>query len=425
MRTTRTFILTAVALGFVGKALAGEVSGLPQTLGPAMAPDYAYFLGNDFAALGTSDDYRTGQMAITGRFGEDWVAVLDHSIFTRKDEVGDRFGRVDTMTISLGYEVLGVDEPDYHGSLLVGGALRGIGNFEGERMQNGFHRLIVSDIERLDYTGTEEVDPAGWFLGEYHRIGRRGSGDDFISSWDLGYWARAGALVTADGQVDAVAGLYAVAKRRQVDLWLGLRRDWRSGYDLDFVLDDAAREEAKLGVAFGARFGALVIETVQRIDSSASYGQLSFVSSAKTRGDASASGPARADFQASLQVPHVTFTLASRWFRRVFTQADSQWGESLQIEFRAGQPQLKNNSSLFVETAQATFGVEWSRPLATDWLRFYSNLGAGARSERLLLRSDDERDESGSELRAVASVETGLEFDAALTLLLPLEHYAR
>ena len=29
------------------------------------------------------------------------------------------------------------------------------------------------------------------------------------------------------------------------------------------------------------------------------------------------------------------------------------------------------------------------------------------------MRSEDERDESGSELRAVASVETGLEFDAA------------
>ena len=64
---------------------------------------------------------------------------------------------------------------------------------------------------------------------------------------------------------DAMAGLYAVAKRRQVNLWLGVRRDWRTGYDDDFVLRDTAHEEAKFAVAFGARFGALVIETVQRL----------------------------------------------------------------------------------------------------------------------------------------------------------------
>ena len=412
MRTARIIILLAMSINFAGKTLAGEVSGLPTTHGPATAPDYSYFFGNDFAAIGTSDDFRTGQMTVTGRFGDSWVAVIDHSIFTRQDETGNRFGRVDTMTLSLGYDVVDVEQQGYRGTLTLGGAIRGIGDFEGERMQNGFHRLVRSEIERLEYTDTEQTDAAAWALGEYRRVARRATGQAFLSSWDLGYWARAGAFLTADGQLDAVAGLYATAERGQFDLWMGVRHDWRSGYGVDFVLSDAADEESKPAIALGARFGALVVETVQRFDSSASYGQISFVSSSDTRGGRSIDRPVQADLQATLQVPHITLALASRWYRRMLVRSDSAWKESLQVEIRAGQPQRGSDPSLFVETVQATFGMEVSRALTRDWLRYYANVGAGLRSERLLLRDEDERDESENVIRGVAAVDTGLEIDA-------------
>ena len=64
---------------------AGEISGLPPHMAPTVRPDYSFYLGNDFAAAGTSDDFRTEQMIITGRLGDSWVAVVDHSIFTRED----------------------------------------------------------------------------------------------------------------------------------------------------------------------------------------------------------------------------------------------------------------------------------------------------------------------------------------------------
>jgi hypothetical protein len=81
---------------------AGEISGLPSHLPPTVRADYLYFLGNDFAASGTSDDYRTEQMMVSGRFRESWLAVLEHSILTRDDlDVGNR-ARIDTMTLSLG-----------------------------------------------------------------------------------------------------------------------------------------------------------------------------------------------------------------------------------------------------------------------------------------------------------------------------------
>jgi hypothetical protein len=413
MRHEFTLLLSVFL--FAGNATAGEVSGLPHNLAPTTRPDYSYFLGNDFAASGTSDDFRTGQMAITGRFGDSWVAVLDHSIFTRQDELNDRRGRIDTMTASVGFEIIDAETADRRTSIVLGAALRGIGNFEGERVQNGVHRLIESDTERIPYTDTGQVDPAAWFLGEHVRELRAPTGEDFFNSWGLGYWARLGALGTFDGQLDATAGLYAVAKRRQVNLWLGVRRDWRTGYDVDFVLRDAAHEEAKFAVAFGARFGALVIETVQRLDSSASYGQLSFISSPDTRRRSGWTGPVRFDVQASLQLPHINFQLASRWHRQVFLADTSAWREALFAEIRGGQPQFGSDPTLFVETSQVTFGMEWSRAVLgnSDWFRFYSNAGLGWRFERLLLRDESARGESEKVERGVAAAETGLEFAAA------------
>lgn len=393
---------------------AGEISGLPAHLPPTVRPDYSFFLGNDFAAADTSDDYRTEQMIVSARLRESWIAVLDHSVLTREDlAVSDR-GRIDTMTMSLGYELFSVDSSAQQTSVLAGLAIRMVGNFEGERIQNGFHRLIGSDTDAIPYTDTRQTDPAAWFLGQHYQRFREATDGGFLNGWDLGYWARAGALITTDGQIDGVAGLYAVASRRRWDVWLGVRRDWRTGYDADFVLQDTAAEENKAAVSLGVRFGALVLETVQRMDSSASYGQLSFVSSPQTRGEATLE-PVRADVQFSLHMPHVTFQVATRWYHRLFTSDGSSWDEAVFAEIRGGQPQLGRNPALFVDTSQLSLGLEWSRRVAEqfDWLRFFASAGAGWRREQLLGREELRGEESASIDRGVLLLETGFEFDAA------------
>jgi hypothetical protein len=393
---------------------AGEISGLPPHLAPTVRPDYSFFLGNDFAAVRTSDDFRTEQMIATGRFSGSWLAIVDHSIFTREDVAESARGRIDTMTLSLGYEILSIVDTNQRASMTAGLALRGIGNFEGERIQNGFHRLIESDTSAIPYTDTRQTDPAAWLLAEHHRVLRPSGAGSFGGSWDIGYWARAGALVTANDQLDAVAGLYMLASRRLWDVWVGVRRDWRSGYDGDFVLRDAAGQENNAAVSAGFRFGALVIETVQRLDSSASYGQLSFISSTRTRGDGTAK-PVRVDAQFTLQMPHITFQLAGRWYKRIFTGPASPWSESLFAELRGGQPQLGGDPTRFVETTQLGFGLEWSRSLvdAMPWLRLYADTGLGWRREKLLGRDQLQGFESEAVDRAVAILESGLEFDAA------------
>lgn len=414
-RTVLRYVISAVFLCLAGGGTqAGEVSGLPAHLTPTVRPDYSFFLGNDFAAAGTSDDYRTEQMIASARLRESWIALIDHSVLTREDLAVSERGRIDTMTLSLGYELFSVDSSAQQTSILAGLAIRMVGNFEGERIQNGFHRLIGSDTEAIPYTDTRQTDPAAWFLAQHYQRFLEATGGGFLNGWDLGYWARAGALVTADGQVDGVAGLYAVASRRRLDVWLGVRRDWRSGYGADFVLRDTAAEENKPAVSLGVRFGALVLETVQRMDSSASYGQLSFVSSPQTRGEAT-SEPVRADVQFSLQMPHITFQVATRWYHRLFTSDSSSWDEALLAEIRGGEPQLGRNPALFVDTSQISIGLEWSRRVTEriDWLRYFASAGAGWRSEQLLGREELRGEESASIDRGVLLLETGVEFDAA------------
>lgn len=405
---------TFLALVAPGVAAAGEISGLPSHLPPTVRPDYLYFLGNDFVASGTSDDYRTQQIMVAGRFRESWLASLDQSIFTREDlAVGDR-ARIDTMTLSLGYELLRNDTEGQRTSLAAGVALRSIGNYAGDRIQNGFHRLVASDTDAIPYTDTRETDPAAWFLVEHYRRFSAASGDDFWRNWDIGLWARAGAFGSGGGHFDGIAGLYAVASRPALDLWLGLRRDWRRGYDQDFVLQDTAAEEDKFAVSFGVRFGALVIETVQRIDSAASYGQISFLSSPETRRRTHKS-PVRFEGQLSLQMPHVTFQAAARWHRRLFTSPRSLWGEAAFAEIRGGQPQLGRNAALFVDTKQVSLGNEWSRAVSHElqWLRFYTSIGAGWRREQLLGREARSGEKSAAVDRAVLVAEGGIEIDAA------------
>jgi hypothetical protein len=402
-------------------ARAGEISGLPPHLAPTVRPDYSFFLGNDFAAARTSDDFRTEQMIVTGRLGDSWIAVVDHSIFTREDVPEPERGRIDTMTVSLGYEFMNVVKTGRHTFMTAGLAIRGVGNYEGERIQNGFHRLIESDTSAIPYTDTRRTDPAAWLLAEHQRRLRPAGAGGFAGNWDIGYWARAGVLATSDGQFDAVAGVYLLASRRLWDVWLGLRRDWRSGYDGDRVLHDAAAEEEKTAISVGYRFGALVVETVQRLDSSASYGQLSFISAPGTRGKLRGK-PARADAQFTLHMPHITFQLAGRWHRRLITKPESHWSEALFVELRGGQPQLGRDPTRFVETAQLGVGLEWSRSLFADlpWLRSYTNTGLGLRREKLLGREQLAGFESEAVNRAVAILETGLEFDAS-----PLSDYLR
>ena len=399
-------LVLAAAL-MVTPVKAGEIPGLPPPLLPLIDRDFALNFSNDFLGRGGSvDDFRTQQIILTAKINDRWLAIVDHSILTLTDSPAP--GRIDQFSASLGYHFLDNTSANSVDRFTVGGGFRSVGEFAGERMQNGFHRLIGSDIDSLPYVDTSTTDATGWFEAQRYRELRT------FDNWTTGYWLRAGSLLTTDGQWDSTAGVFAVAKRNSIDVWLGVRHDWRSGYDTDNVQAETARAEDDTAVVIGIRFGALMLETVQQLNNDASYGQLSLVSSGFRSANTHVDIP-RAGLEFNFLVPDVHVQLVGKLRTNLFAGEGSAWRESALLDIRYGEPQYKEDDSLFIRSQQVTAGMEWERPLTegTNWLSFYGSAGVGWRNEELHRSSstvDEKADAVGS---AVVTAAAGLRFFAA------------
>lgn len=255
------YCILFVLVGMHLPVIAGEIPGLTPQIPPFIERDLEVVFSNDFLGRGGSiDDFRTQQIVIAAKLSDTWIAILDHSILTLGSSLTP--GRVDQLSASLGYQIINKVNDHSASKVNAGVGVRSAGDFAGERMQNGFHRLIGSDIEVLPYTDTDSTDVTAWFDVDHYR--------DFhySGSWRTGYWVRASSLLTSGGHWDGSAGLFGVASRPSLDIWLGLRRDWRTGYD-SAIFRETAEAESDTAIVLGIRFGALVLETVQQINNDA------------------------------------------------------------------------------------------------------------------------------------------------------------
>lgn len=381
---------------------AGEISGLPPALLPGLERDFAFNFSNDFLGRGGSvDDFRTQQIIVSAKLDDRFSIHVDHSILTLT--ASPEPGRIDQLAASVDYKLLQSDNIDF----VVGTGVRSIGDFAGDRMQNGFHRLIGSDIDDLQYTGSSETDLTAWAEAQYHR--------DFaaLGTWTAGYWLRAGTLVSTSGEWDSTLSALATLQRNNINFWIGLRGDWRAGYSGDPVLAATASAEEDAAFVLGMRFGALLIETVQQIDNDASYGQIMLVSSGARRANIGAR-PAAWAFDFAFLVPDVEVQLAGKRRSRLFVGDVSSWREAIFAEIRYGQPQYKSLNDVFIDTLQLGVGMEWERPIMpdTNWLSFYSSAGLAWRSEELNREVAGNRVAAPGVDRAAATISGGLRFFA-------------
>ena len=394
------------------RSIAGEIPGLPASLPPYIERNLELTLSNDFLGRGgASDDFRTQQIILAVKPAARWTLLLDHSILTLRDPANR--GRTDQLSGSLGYDLISRNEPGHTGRLSVGTGIRSIGEFAGERIQNGFHRLVQSQIRLLPYTSTERTDATAWVDAEYYRVMREPGKSAIFGDWRIGSWLRVNSLVTSDDQWDGSAALFAVANRRAIDLWFGLRRDWRNGYD-DPVQRETAAAEDDLAIVFGVRFGALVLETVQQLNNDASFGQLRLVSSGKQRHSSSGQSP-RIGFEAAFLLPDVHVHLAGRRRTSLITADSSDWRESAFVSIDYGEPQHQDNNSIFIRSLQLGIGLEWERVLSAQgsWLSAYGSVGAGWRDERLIGDGVFAGEKSPSVGSAVLLLGAGFRVDAA------------
>lgn len=368
---------------FCSQSIAGEIPGLPASLPPTIERNLEMVLANDFFGSGGSvDNFRTQQISLVAKPAERWSLVFDHSVLTLYQLTDP--GRTDQLSFSVGYDLLKKHAAGHVGRLTAGTGFRSTGDFAGERVQNGFHRLINNTVIILPYTDTRRTDATAWMDAEYSLCLRQVCGAKGSDDWRLGAWWRANSLLTSDSQWDASAAMYAVASKRALDIWLGLRQDWRNGYN-DPVLRETAAAEQDLAVVAGIRFGALVVETVQQLNNQASYGQVRLVSSGENRGSSSGKMP-RIGLEVGFLVPDVQLHFAARTPTSLLTAAGSSWRESAYVSIDYGEPQHRDNTSVFIESAQLGVGLEWEQRLLerSRWLSAYGSAGIGWRNESLI-----------------------------------------
>ena len=388
---------------------AGEVAGLLPPLPTFHEQDAGLIFSNDFLGRGGSvDDYRTQQIVLSARLSDHWSVLLDHSILTLSG--GTETGRMDRLAVSFGYDFVSREQDDRADKVAAGFGARSEGSFAGERIQNGFHRLIGSTTEDLPYESGDGADATVWMDASHYRLLSDAGNNGLLPDWRKGAWVRAGSLVTAGGQWDSTISAHLVASRGLIDLWLGVRADWREGYDAG-VLGETARAEEDVAVVLGARFGALVIETVQQLNNDASYGQLRLVS-ADRRNRSANHNPPQLAFDFGVSMPDVNVRVAGKYPVRLLRP---QWQESIVVAATYGEPQYDNNNQLYARNGQLEVGLEFERPWAVDrdWLSVFAVTTAGWREQALIL-SDEPGDERSDEVgRAVFTVGGGVRIDAA------------
>ena len=411
MRYAWRFALLSSAL-FAGSVRAGEIPGMPSQLPPTIDSDVEISFVNDFIGRGGSvDDFRTQQLILMAKLNDRWLALVDHSILTR--DSASLTGRVDQFSGSLGYRLIDDVDDQRINALMIGAGFRSAGDFAGERIQNGFHQLVGSEIDVIPYTDTSRTDITAWIDAEHYTELRSATGDGWVGKWSTGYWLRGSALATSDGQFDASAAAFVVANRNAIDIWFGLRQDWRSGYT-DDVLRETADAEEDLSIVLGVRFGALVLETVQQTNNDASYGQLRLVSSGY-RSIPPPQQQTRMGIDVGFILPDVQVELSGRFRTKLLGGVDSRWQSALLVDYRYGEPQKDDDPSLFVRSHQLTVGLDWERLLSgqSGWMSYYVNAAVGWRSEQLFGEGALAGETTSAADRAVLSLGTGLRFSAA------------
>ena len=159
-------LLLVLVILIKSPATAGEIPGMPPAQLPLFERDFTLTLSNDFLGEGgIVDDFRTQQVIATLKLDQRWLAVVDHSILTYKDPSSP--GRLDQVSASLGYQL--IDKVSAHGTdqLTIGGGLRSTGDYAGEKIQNGFHRLVGRGLELCALTTRRlPLDGIGAILAE-------------------------------------------------------------------------------------------------------------------------------------------------------------------------------------------------------------------------------------------------------------------
>ena len=361
------------------------------------------------------DDHRSQQMSIGGstRFGEVehsddplaqengwfWVGALDHSILTQRGPDRDLTnpgaeGRLDMLTLSTGVLRQWVS-PHHHLGLAVGISYRGLGDFDGEAIQNNWHQVVEVPAVNLPKTGTESHSIGGWmtFSGTVSRSIADIKPLSFIGLHRVGLWSNAVAHVVSEGQREQSLRLAVFTDGPYLGLWFGVRIEGRQGYDQDLVM--AAVEDWEEGVFLtggGRLLPWLVFETgktsIVMVDmvASASYWAMGSVT-------ASVPAPARIIGPDISACWGRTLILRRKFAIVIKNGFGTAYCHPILLSFRNGQSSVDDPPQAVATATQVSAGIdlELQQPLInwiTEWRPFIS-LHLGHRREQVRDQTTD------------------------------------
>jgi hypothetical protein len=400
---------------FPAAVSAGEIAGAPVPALPSIPRDFSFHWGNDAFGRTNQDDFRTQQSIVSGRFHEDWLYVIDYSILTvgaQAENSNLETGRLDQLSGSIGYRFYHDDSDRHLSDLSVGAGLRATGNFDGQRLQNGWHRLTDSRIESINYVDSNNVDGIGWFKASFQETVRRFT-TERTGNWDLGYWLDGTVLASTDGQLDGNAGIYGVVENDDLRFWVGGRGDLRQGYSQDIVQSATAKAEQGYFVVLGLSLGPLILQTAQAIDSDTqSFGNIS-LNAVESQGWPLETSRTQLGGQVALLFPDVSIAAQLRYSPKILNDYDDRsYRVNLVGEILYGKPPYKDSIQLFVETNQLSVQSEFETQL-NEWIKPYVSIGVGWRREQVISDGSTNTGDLSAISRVVGLVGGGLRFDAA------------
>ncbi len=403
-RQARFSISLLILLALPEQLVAGDIAGAPASLPPQTLGDFSFILSNNFFSLVREhepDEYRTQQIGIEFDIFPGTGIVFDYSILTagQPNPVKYTFaGIIDQISLSISHELYRTDAgPDNLGVIDVGAGIRTYGDFGGNRIQSGFHRLTNNDVDDYPYVNTDTTMAIFWLNGDYQKLFELSNADN-NSSWKAGFWLDATALGSSQSLWDASVSANALARNKSLKLWLGLKQDWRENYESDFVSEATALSESGTSLTFGIGSGAIAFETAQGLGDKLSYSRLIFTSFENESLSARHYRQSDNTIALNILLPDVE---AEIQYRRKLAYRPHVMGQpftSLVLEMHYGEPtyqqsfdvyhpvnQLWPIYNVYSDIEQLAVGVEfeWFSQQRSNWIRPYLALLAGQRTEQL------------------------------------------
>ena len=383
-------LLFLIAALFTINLRAGDITGAPAVLPPELLGDFSFLWANDFfGSGGVSDDYRTQQLGLQIKLGSKWGLIFDHSILTASNDnpvLPGASGRLDQVSLSLMYDIYHTNSGEKHfGGVKAGTGFRSYGNFGGNRMQNGFHRLVNSSGDDYPYVDKENTTAIVWLKGDYQKLYQLQPAETTKTGWRAGYWLDATALGSADGQWDTTLSANVVVRSQTTTIWLGLREDWRENYDADFVQTATALSETGTSLTFGFGVGPILFETAQGLDDKASFGRFVFTAVENKYSSPEYYLDTKNAISFNVMLPDVELEAQ---YRRALPYQLKELGNPkpwLLFGLHYGRPSYRDSFDVYNLTRQAAIGLEleWRNSRMRQWAWPYLALLVGQRTEQL------------------------------------------